>query len=239
MSENEPRSIVFGRRKGHRLSPRQRSLLENLLPTLSISPPDEADFATRLSETRSGYAGLWLEIGFGKGEQLAAMAAEHDDVLFIGCEPYINGIASLLGKIEDSGLKNILIYPGDAADILDKMPEAAIERAFVIHPDPWPKRRHWKRRFINPRTVAALARTIADNGTLHIASDDASYLTWTLMHLGHQPALEWTAESAQDWRRRPAGWPLTRYARKAETEGRKSIYLNFRRRPRADPAQTA
>lgn len=229
MSEHKPRSILYGRRKSHKLSPRQQWLLGHRLPNLSLSPPHAPDFTEWIAAARSGYEALWLEVGFGKGEHLAEMAGMHSDTLFIGCEPYINGVASLLGKIEDRRLDNILIHPGDAREVIEMMPEASIDRIFIIHPDPWPKRRHWKRRFIDPRTAAGIARVLCDKGELHIASDDASYLAWMLMHLGRQTALEWTAVSADDWRNRPPGFPGTRYSRKAETLGRRSIYLNFRR----------
>jgi tRNA (guanine-N7-)-methyltransferase len=148
----------------------------------------------------------------------------------IGCEPFLNGVAKLLVAIDEEGLNNIRIHPDDARDVLEWLPAASIGRVFVLHPDPWPKKRHWKRRFISARTLDRLARIMKPGGELRIASDIPSYIDWTLRLAAFHPALEWMAAGPADWREAPADWPRTRYEAKAVREGRTPAYLIFRRR---------
>ena len=218
---------VFGRRKGHALRKHQAALIENLLPRLKLDlsapAPDPARlFATPVTQ-------VWLEIGFGGGEHLAWQAEQNPDIGFLGCEPFINGVAKLLAEIERRDLANIRIHDGDAREALDWLPDASIGRVFVLHPDPWPKRRHWKRRFIGPDNLDRLARVMAQGAELRIASDWPDYLDWMLRLLVPHPAFVWTARWASDWRARPADWPETRYEAKAIREGRMPAYLIFRR----------
>jgi len=172
---------------------------------------------------------IWLEIGFGSGEHLLWQAEHHSDIGFIGCEPFINGMASLLGAVEDRGLTNIRVHDGDARDALAWLPEASIGRIFILFPDPWPKLRHRKRRLVS-ETVPALARVLKQGGDIRFASDDGDYAAQALLAFQAGGQFDWLAERAGDWRMRPQDWPETRYERKAVSDGRRSAYLRFRRR---------
>jgi tRNA (guanine-N7-)-methyltransferase len=185
----------------------------------------------------SGLAGLFatpveaieLEIGFGGGEHLRARAKAHPERGFIGCEPFVNGMAKLLGAIEADALGNIRLHQGDVRDVLAWLPDGCLTEIFLLYPDPWPKRRHWKRRLINEATLAAMARVLRPGAHLRFASDSADYVHWTLLRGLRCGLLEWTAISADDWRR---PWPQfsgTRYEDKARREGRTPVYLVFRR----------
>jgi tRNA (guanine-N7-)-methyltransferase len=172
---------------------------------------------------------VWLEIGFGSGEHLLWQADQHEDVGFIGCEPFINGVASLLGAIEDRGLKTIRVHEGDAREVLAWLPDGGVSRIFILFPDPWPKKRQMKRRLFSPDFVNELARILIPGGELRFASDSGDYAAQVLFLMRQSGAFNWTAERAADWRERPADWPETRYERKALSEGRKPVYLRFRR----------
>jgi tRNA (guanine-N7-)-methyltransferase len=218
----------YGRRKGKRLSQRKERLVAELLPTLrpNLARPAPADisalFAVPVPE-------VWLEIGFGSGEHLVWQAERHPDVGIIGCEPFLNGVAALLGAIEDRGLRTVLVHDGDARDVLTWLPEGSICRAFILFPDPWPKKRQSKRRLVTLEMMQALARVVAPGGILRFASDDASYAGQTLRAVHQSGAFDWLAAKASDWRNRPANWPETRYERKALSEGRNPVYLEWRR----------
>jgi tRNA (guanine-N7-)-methyltransferase len=235
MTEPSPDSpaqgAFFGRRKGHRLRAHQAGLMRDLLPRLALDA-SAAPPAALGSLFAQGAADVRLEIGFGGGEHLAAEALAHPAVGFIGCEPYVNGMAKILARIEADSIRNIRLFAGDAADLLRWLPDAALARIDLIHPDPWPKRRHWKRRFVGPATVAEMARVLADGGAFRFASDIDSYCGWTLAHLARSADFDWTAERADDWRRPWPGFTPTRYGGKALREGRQTGYLLFRRRPR-------
>ncbi len=237
MSANDPapsprhhagHGSFFGRRKGHRLRSHQAGLIETLLPRLAldIGPPGPPDlgaiFDPPAREVR-------LEIGFGGGEHLAAEARAHPGTGFIGCEPYVNGMAKILAQIEAGDLANIRLFAGDAAGLLAWAPPASLARIDLIHPDPWPKRRHWKRRFVQDSTVAMMARALKPGGEFRFVSDIADYCAWTLAHLIRSPDFAWTAERADDWRLPWPDYTMTRYGRKAEREGRRATYLIFRR----------
>lgn len=219
----------YGRRKGKRLSPRKERLITELLPTLRVdlsvrAPSDlRALFPVPVQE-------VWLEIGFGSGEHLLWQAEHHSDIGFIGCEPFINGVASLLGAIEDRKLATVRIHDGDARDVLDWLPDGTISRAFILFPDPWPKKRQAKRRLVGPGLVAAIARVLRPGGELRFASDDTDYAGEALLAVTQSGAFSWQAGKAADWRVRPADWPETRYERKALSEGRRPVYLTWRRR---------
>jgi tRNA (guanine-N7-)-methyltransferase len=172
---------------------------------------------------------LWLEIGFGGGEHLAWQAAQHPDVTLIGCEIYRNGIAALLAQVDRDGLGNVRIWPEDARDFIDRLPDISIERAFLLFPDPWPKARHAERRFVAGSNLDALARVLKPGAELRVATDDPVYLRWTLELLPMHPAFRWQVAGPSDWRQRPPDWPPTRYERKALAAGRKPAYLRFLR----------
>ncbi len=224
----QPRGALFGRRKGHRLRAHQADLIEHLLPRLSLdiagpSTPDLADlFDPRADEIR-------LEIGFGGGEHLIAEACAFANVAFIGCEPYVNGMAKILTQIEARNIGNVRLFAGDATELLAWLPPHSLSRIDLIHPDPWPKRRHWKRRFVQDATVSAMARVLKPDGEFRFVSDIDDYCAWTLAHLARSPDFVWTAERADDWRLPWADYTMTRYGRKAEREGRHAAYLRFRR----------
>jgi tRNA (guanine-N7-)-methyltransferase len=222
------RGSFFGRRKGHRLRAHQADLIETLLPHLALdiaqSPPaDLADlFDPPADQVR-------LEIGFGGGEHLAAEALAQPNIGFIGCEPYVNGMAKILSRIETHNIGNVRLFAGDAAELLAWLPAQSLARIDLIHPDPWPKRRHWKRRFVQDATVARIARVLKPGAEFRFVSDIDDYCAWTLAHLARSADFAWTAERAADWRLPWDGYTMTRYGRKAEREGRRAAYLRFRR----------
>jgi tRNA (guanine-N7-)-methyltransferase len=218
----------FGRRKGHKLREHQADLIENLLPRLAldITAPAPAQL-TEIFDRPLG--DVRLEIGFGGGEHLVAEALAFPDTGFIGCEPYVNGMAKILAQIEANNIANIRLFAGDAAELLAWAAPGALARIDLIHPDPWPKRRHWKRRFVQDATVAAMARIIRPGGEFRFVSDIDDYCAWTLSHLLRSPDFTWTAERAIDWQRPWDGYTMTRYGRKAAREGRVAQYLRFRR----------
>jgi tRNA (guanine-N7-)-methyltransferase len=227
--EGESRPLrSYGRRKGKRLSPRKDRLLKELLPKLrpGLDAPAPNDLRTLFSVP---VREVWLEIGFGSGEHLLWQAEQNPEIGFIACEPFINGVAALLGSVEDRGLKTVHIHDGDARDVLAWLPEGTIARAFILFPDPWPKKRQVKRRLVSPELVAALARVMAPGGELRFASDDADYAGQALLAVKQSGAFRWLAAKAADWQMRPADWPETRYERKALSEGRKPVYLSWQR----------
>jgi tRNA (guanine-N7-)-methyltransferase len=225
---NQAPRAFFGRRKGHKLRAHQADLIADLLPKLSldISGPRLA----RLTDLFGAPAdAVRLEIGFGGGEHLIAEARAFPDIGFIGCEPYVNGMAKILSLIEASDVKNIRLFAGDAAELLAWIPANSLARIDLIHPDPWPKRRHWKRRFVQDTTIAAMSRALKPSGEFRFVSDIADYCAWTLWHFMRAPDFVWTAERASDWREPWRDYTMTRYGRKAEREGRTAAYLIFRK----------
>ena len=186
--------------------------------------PDLADlFDPRADEIR-------LEIGFGGGEHLIAEACAFANVAFIGCEPYVNGMAKILTQIEARNIGNVRLFAGDATELLAWLPPHSLSRIDMMYPDPWPKRRHWKRRFVQDATVNAMARVLKPDGEFRFVSDIDDYCAWTLAHLARSPDFVWTAERADDWRLPWADYTMTRYGRKAEREGRNAAYLRFRKK---------
>jgi tRNA (guanine-N7-)-methyltransferase len=216
---------LYGRRRGHKLRPGQRHLAETLLPALSFTlPVDLPALFPRAVDA------IWLEIGFGGGEHLAAQAEAHPEIGFIGCEVFENGIARLTTAISNRGLANIRLFPEDARPLLAALPANAIARAFILFPDPWPKVRHHKRRLVTAATLDQLARIMAPGAELRLATDDPDYLAWMLETATAHPAFQWTARTAADWRHRPEDWPPTRYEEKAIAAGRTPAFLRFERR---------
>lgn len=231
-----PARLLHGRRKGRPLRPGQQALVENLLPTLEIKLPADAIAPAAFLDGAGLFdfapARIWLEVGFGAGEHLAAQARAHADTGMIGCEPFLNGTARLLTEIDADGLTNIRIFRDDARLLLAALPDAAIAAAFVLFPDPWPKARHHKRRFISPANLADLARVLGDGAELRVATDDAGYQAWILQHVLADGSFEWLARTPADWRNRTADWPETRYEAKARAAGRPCAFFRFLRRPR-------
>lgn len=226
------RRVLYGRRQGRRLRPTLRAVLDRRLPELVVAMPAAGSVLDPASLFPGAPRPVWLEIGFGGGEHLAAQADAHPGIGFLGAEPFVNGQASLAAHVDRLGLANVRILPDDARPLLEALPEASIARAFVLFPDPWPKRRHAGRRFIVPATLDALARVLEDGAELRIASDDPGYVQWILSLVPVHPAFRWTARRAEDWRRRPGDWPETRYEAKAIAAGRSPAFLRFLRRPR-------
>src|SRR5262249_4832817 len=219
----QPRAF-FGRRKGHRLRPQQAALFDTLLPRLALdlaAPPPNALAAL----FPQGVEAVRLEIGFGGGEYMIAEAERAPRVGFIGVEPFVNGMAKALAAIVARGLANIRLHRGDAIVLLDWLPPASIARLDLIYPDPWPKRRHWKRRFVQDATLAKIARVLRGGGEFRFVSDWPDYAAWTLRHLMRSPDFEWTAQRADDWRLPWEGFTSTRYEAKAKREGRAPCYL--------------
>jgi tRNA (guanine-N7-)-methyltransferase len=225
----ETRRGFFGRRKGHRLRANQAALLDTLLPRLALDvtapPPGDLTqlFPMPADEVR-------CEIGFGGGEYLIAQAQTHPRIGFIGCEPFVNGMAKALAAIDAHGLANIRLHLGDAVPLIDWLPGASLAGVDLVYPDPWPKRRHWKRRLVQERTVADMARILRPGSEFRFASDIPDYVAWTLSRLLRSPDFTWTAERADDWRQPWPGFVRTRYEAKAVREGRGPCYLVFRRK---------
>ncbi|MBR1126317.1 tRNA (guanosine(46)-N7)-methyltransferase TrmB [Bradyrhizobium lablabi] len=218
----------FGRRKGHKLRSHQTDLIANLLPRLALDIGTPAP--ENLTEVfEAPLEGVRLEIGFGGGEHLIAEALAFPNTGFIGCEPYVNGMAKVLAQIEAHNVGNVRLFAGDAAELLAWAPARSLSRIDLIHPDPWPKRRHWKRRFVQDATVAAMARVLKESGEFRFVCDIDDYVAWTLAHLLRSRDFAWLAERADDWRLPWPGYTMTRYGKKAAREGRVATYLRFRR----------
>ncbi len=218
----------FGRRKGHRLRQKQAALLETLLPRLALdlAAPAPADLCALFEAPVDD---VHLEIGFGGGEHLIAQARTHPRRGFIGVEPFVNGMAKALALIDAEGLRNIRLHHGDATDLIRWLPPRTVAGVDLLYPDPWPKRRHWKRRFVQDGSLAEIARIVRPGGTFRFASDIANYVAWTLRRALRSRDLVWTAERADDWRMPWPGFIRTRYEAKALREDRVPAYLVFRR----------
>ena len=233
MSENtRPHRNFYGRIHGKTLKPSQKTYLDQDLAALSPGPVDwneNPDRAPLDLVARFGGRPVWLEIGFGGGEHMVHQAAANPGVGIIGAEPYINGVAMLLGKIRRAGVANLAVHPGDARDLMDVLPEASIERAFLLYPDPWPKKRHHRRRFVTQEHLEPLARAMKPGAMLRIATDIGDYVRQSLQEVPNA-GFEWLAERPDDWRRPWDDWLATRYEIKALREGRTPHYLGFVRR---------
>lgn len=208
----------YGRRRGRKFSSRQQSLWDETLPRVHFE-------AARVRPERE----TWLEIGFGGGEHLVWQARHRPDVDLIGCEPFEDGVVKVLAEIDMGGLSNILLHPDDARDLIRLLGDASIARAFVLFPDPWPKKRHVKRRLVSAPLLRDLARVLKPGGLLRVGTDIEDYARTMMMAFAREPAFRWTARRPADWQVRPADWPQTRYEAKAVREGRRSVYLEFQR----------
>jgi tRNA (guanine-N7-)-methyltransferase len=210
----------FGRRTGRTHSPRQDNLLSELLPRVAV---DLTCAVTRSTNE------TWLEIGFGGGEHLVWQALHNPDVQLLGCEPFEDGVIKVLRSIDEQNIANIQLHADDARPLLRWLPEASIARTFVLFPDPWPKKKHQKRRLINPAFLELLARVMRPGAELRIGTDIADYARSIMIAFQAEPRFEWQADRPSDWQMRPPDWPETRYEQKAKREGRTSSYLRFLR----------
>jgi tRNA (guanine-N7-)-methyltransferase len=220
----------FGRRHGKTLRPLHASLLETALPELrlNLDPPAPADIRDLFP---SPVQNIRLEIGFGGGEHLIHRMRENAATGFIGVEPFVNGMGKLLAELHARPAQNIRVYDQDAALLLDWLPAASIDHIDILYPDPWPKKRQHKRRFVGPDNLPRLARVLKPGGKLCFASDIADYVNWTLIHVRAHGGFEFEARDADNWRLPYVNWPGTRYEAKALREERKPAYLSFKRLP--------
>lgn len=214
----------FGRRRARKLRPARQSLVDAALPRLAIARAERLDPAALFDAPKTD---LWLEIGFGGGEHLAWQAEHHPEIGFIGCEPFVDGMAALVARIEQRRLGNIRLWPDDARTLLAMLPPHSVGRAFILFPDPWPKARHHKRRLIQSAFLDLLASRLKPGAELRIATDDPGYLESILARLIARADFIWAARRAEDWRVRPDDWPGTRYEAKAREAGRQPAYLRF------------
>ncbi len=230
-SPTRPHRNFYGRLKGKSLKRSQKAWLDEDLTALSPGPVSWEENPQRqpLDPGRLfGGRPVWLEVGFGGGEHMVHQAVAHPEVGIIGAEPYINGVAMLLGKIRRAGLENLAVHPGDARDLMDVLPAASISRAFLLYPDPWPKTRHHRRRFVTPEHLRPLARAMRPGAILRVATDIPDYVRQTLQEVP-RAGFDWLAEGPRDWREPWEDWLPTRYETKALREGRVPHYLTFRR----------
>lgn len=223
---HSPEQRFFGRRKGPTLSGRKRSLLDDFLPKVTVPVSDETpegslDVAELFGRSVKQ---VWLEIGFGKGEHLAWQARQNPDIGVIGCEPYLNGVVGLLDELEADALDNVRVYADDARHVMKGLPAGSLDRIFLIHPDPWPKRRHARRRFVNRFNLDQFSRVLKPGGQLRIATDHPIYREWTALQMSNRDDFFWTARNPEDWSVKPDDWPETRYEAKA-LEGKATYFI--------------
>jgi tRNA (guanine-N7-)-methyltransferase len=224
---NDPTTIrrLYGRRQGHKLRAGQSSLVEDLLPRVSVPEDAPLDATTLFGSPRP----LHLEIGFGAGEHLAAQAEAHPDTGFIGCEPFLNGVVGALGHIRDRDLSNVRLHMGDALQVVERLPDASLERVYLLHPDPWRKARHAKRRMVNPGPLDVIAAKLMPGGEFRLGTDDPTYCRWAMMVMNGRRDFEWLASGPAEFLTRPDDWPETRYERKARRQGHEVWYFRYRR----------
>ncbi len=219
----------FGRRKAKALSPKAQSRFDVLYPKIALYPEQSAchDLAVHYEPDRQNFV---LEIGFGGGEHLLHQASLYPQNAYIGVEPFINSMSKALRQIEKQQIRNIRLSDQDAVKILDWLPSECLDRIDLLYPDPWPKQRHWKRRFVNDKNLDRFSRVLKPGGMFHFASDIDSYINWTLQHCDRHPQFRWLVETDNDWQKPFENWITTRYEAKAFREGRTPCYLRFERR---------
>ncbi|PZO87632.1 MAG: tRNA (guanosine(46)-N7)-methyltransferase TrmB [Sphingomonas sanxanigenens] len=224
---NDPTTIrrLYGRRQGHKLRIGQAALVEETLPALSVPDDGPIDARTLFGDDRP----LEFEIGFGSGEHLAGQAAARPDHGFIGCEPFLNGVVGALLHIREKELANVRLHMGDALTVLDRLPDASLDRLYLLHPDPWPKARHAKRRMMNHGPVDMIARKLKPGAEFRLGTDDPTYCRWSMMIMDQRRDFEWLARTPGDFLTRPADWPQTRYEAKARRKGHEVWYFRYRR----------
>lgn len=224
---NDPTTIrrLYGRRQGHKLRAGQATLVEELLPKLEVPETGALDATLLFGDDRP----LEFEIGFGSGEHLAGQAEARPDHGFIGCEPFINGVVGALSHVRDRGLNNVRIHMGDALEVLERFPDASLDRVYLLHPDPWPKARHAKRRMMNHGPMDLIAKKLKPGCEFRLGTDDPTYCRWSVMVMDQRRDFEWQAGTAQDFLTRPGDWPETRYERKARRKGHEVWYFRYLR----------
>jgi len=232
LGASERRPQFYGRRRGRPLRAGRAELLDRLLPSLATPDPMAGPIRPDTLFPGLKKSAYWLEVGFGGGEHLVSQATANSDVGLIGAEPFVAGVSSCLAGIEAAGIENVRLHADDARPLMAALPEASMDKVFVLHPDPWRKRRHWERRLIGPKGLDAIARLLVDGGELRCSTDHSGYQVWMLRHLRADARFRWLAETADDWRIRPDDWPETRYEAKAVREGRPLMYLRFQRERR-------
>ena len=228
LKEGDPTTLnrLYGRSSGHKLRKSQSALVETLLPAIAVPAEGEITSERMFGDDRP----LHLEIGFGGGEHLAYRADLLPDHGFVGCEPFLNGVATMLGHVRDQRLANVRLHMGDALDVLRRLPDRSLTMVYLLHPDPWPKARHAKRRMMNDGPLDLIASKIKPGGEFRVATDDPTYLNWSLMVMQrHVHQFEWVVKELGEWLRYPSGWPETRYAAKARREGRVPHQFRYRR----------
>lgn len=219
----------FGRRRGKTIRPLQAEALAEGLERYRICLDSQPPTDLR-SLFEADVSGVRLEIGFGGGEHLLHEAASHPRTGFIGVEPFVNSMAKMMVALGENPLPNLRVYDDDATQLLDWLPVSSLAGIDLFYPDPWPKKKHWKRRFVSQVNLARFARVLEPGGTFRFASDIDTYVNWTLLHCAAHGGFEWQAGRADDWRKPYEGWPGTRYEAKAFREGRMPAYLTFRRK---------
>jgi tRNA (guanine-N7-)-methyltransferase len=224
MSDPTTINRLYGRRQGHKLRSGQAALVETLLPKVSVLDGPLSSMSL-FGDDRP----LELEIGFGAGEHLAGQAAMRPAHGFIGCEPFLNGVVGALQQIEERDLTNVRLHMGDALDVLLRLPDASLDRVYLLHPDPWPKARHAKRRFMNPGPLDRIAAKLKPGGEFRFGTDHPTYVRWAMMQMNNRPDFEWQISLATDFLVRPGDWPETRYERKARRLGHEVWYMKYRR----------
>lgn len=221
----------YGRRRGKKLRPRRRELVDTVLPQFRLSLDQAKNLAS--GDNRE----IWMEIGFGAGEHLAALAEQHPEIDFIGAEPFVNGVAALISEIDDRKIRNIRIYDDDVRPLLDELPEGLVSKLFILFPDPWPKTRHHSRRMMVTENIKRFSRLLKPGGQLLFVSDHEDYAAWSLERMLDSSDFHWLAETVNDWRNPPTEWPdqqpekklETRYQEKAQVKGIYPVYLKFER----------
>ena len=224
---SDPTTIrrLYGRRAGHKLRQGQSALIEELLPQVSIPETGPIDATALFGDDRP----LEVEIGFGSGEHLAGQAAMRPGSGFIGCEPFLNGVVGALAHVRDGALGNVRLHMGDALEVIERLPDASLERVYLLHPDPWRKARHAKRRMVNHGPLDLIHAKLKPGGEFRLGTDDPTYCRWSMMIMNARRDFDWQANSADDFLTRPTDWPQTRYERKARAKGHEVWYFRYLR----------
>jgi tRNA (guanine-N7-)-methyltransferase len=225
---SDPTTIrrLYGRRTGHKLRVGQQALVDDLLPRIAVPETGPLDAVTLFGDDRP----IELEIGFGRGEHLAGQAAMRPDHGFIGCEPFLDGVVGLLLHVEEQDLGNVRIHMNDALEVLERLPDASLSRAYLLHPDPWPKARHAKRRFMNKGPIDLIAAKLKPGAEFRFGTDHPIYCRWAMMVMSQNKHFDWLAERPSDFLVRPDDWPETRYEAKARQIGHEVWYFRYKRR---------
>jgi len=229
---NDPTTIrrLYGRRQGHKLRQGQAALVEDMLPAVAVPDTGPIDATTLFGDAKGHERPLEVEIGFGAGEHLAGQAAMRPDHGFIGCEPFLNGVVGALGHLRDGGLTNVRLHMGDALQVIERLPDASLTRVYLLHPDPWRKARHAKRRMVNHGPLDLIAAKLKPGCEFRLGTDDPTYCRWSMMIMDQRRDFDWLATRPADFLTRPDDWPETRYERKARRKGHEVWYFRYIRR---------